>query len=373
MSDMNASNKQAPRRVATGRAVTVLAAVLSGLQAVPAWAAPSQMPFLTRTSNPAHPNIVYTLDDSGSMQWQFMPDSSRPSNVDSYSMAFHHQDRRARVLSGNSDYNPQVIPTRTNDLIAARMRSPAWNTVYYNPEIRYHPWYSADGTQFEPANPRAAWIYPTNRPAVGTTTQQTNAINDGLAVNLVGEIVVTTSVEWCRSNRNTNANNTGTGDANRTSATCGTLSGDERYAPATYYLLSGANNNYTNFTRYRIMDATSFTRGPGRTDCSVSGGTATCTQAQEYQNFAPGVRGARGGCGSARRLRQDQQGPDDGRWPLEHRHARTRCAAVYRHRPGSLLHVAARSRVEHPGHAVEARDGRCRPVLFVDRLSWSLG
>ncbi|MCM5679660.1 PilC/PilY family type IV pilus protein [Schlegelella sp. S2-27] len=283
---MNASTKQAPRRVATGRAVTVLAAVLSGLQAVPAWAAPSQMPFLTRTSNPAHPNIVYTLDDSGSMQWQFMPDSSLPNNVESYSMAFHHQDRRARVLSDNSSYNPQVIPTRTNDLIAARMRSPAWNTVYYNPEIRYHPWYSADGTQFEPANPRAAWIYPTNRPAVGTSTQQTNAINNGLAVNLIGEIEAPSTVEWCRSNRNGNANNTGTGDANRTGATCGTLSGQERYAPATYYLLNGANNNYTNFTRYRIMDATSFTRGPGRTDCSVSGSTATCTQAQEYQNFA---------------------------------------------------------------------------------------
>ncbi|WP_281915581.1 pilus assembly protein [Caldimonas thermodepolymerans] len=277
------------RRAARRRSAFVLAAVLAGMQAVPAWSAPAQMPFLTRTTNPAHPNLVYTLDDSGSMQWQFMPDSTLPSNVNSYSMTFHHQDRRARVLSGSPSYEPQVIPTRTNDLISARMRSPAYNTLYYNPEIRYQPWYRSDGTQFENSNPAAAWIYPTNRPPVGTATQRENAINNGLAVNLIGEIEAPSNVVWCRSNTSRTANPTSVKDseANRTSGTCNAMnSGREKYAPATYYVLNGAANNHANFTRVRIMDSTTFTRGPGRTDCTVVGNVATCTQEQEYQNFA---------------------------------------------------------------------------------------
>jgi type IV pilus assembly protein PilY1 len=268
------------------RAPMWLAVILCWGQMLPAWAVPAQLPLLNRNANPAHPNVMYTLDDSGSMQWQFMPDASRPANVDSYRMAFHHGDIRARVRSNNSGNTPQVIPTRTNDLIAARMRSSAWNKVYYNPEIRYQPWYRADGTQFPNANPRAAWIFTNDQPTVDTATQQANAIANGLAVNLVGEISAPVTTIWCRSNRNTGANNTGTGDANRTGATCGTLTGEELYAPATYYVLSGADNVYTNFTRVRIMDSTVFTRGTGRTDCSVSGGVASCTQAQEYQNFA---------------------------------------------------------------------------------------
>lgn len=267
------------------RAPMWLAVVLCWGQMLPAWAVPAQLPLLNRSSNPAHPNVMYTLDDSGSMQWQFMPDASRPANVDSYRMAFHHGDVRARVRSNNTNNTPQVILTRTNDLIAARMRSSAWNTVYYNPEIRYQPWYRADGTQFPNANPRAAWIFTNNQPAVDTAAQQTNAIANGLAVNLVGEITVTASTIWCRSVTSTTANFTGTTGSNNTSATCNAITG-ETYAPATYYVLNGANTNYRNFTRVRIMDSAVFTRGQGRTDCSVSGSVASCTQAQEYQNFA---------------------------------------------------------------------------------------
>ncbi len=277
-------NRRSP--ATRSRAPMWLAVVLCWGQMLPAWAVPAQLPLLNRSSNPAQPNVMYTLDDSGSMQWQFMPDASRPSGVDSYRMAFHHGDVRAQTRSNNTNNTPQVIPTRTNDLIAARMRSPSWNRVYYNPEIRYQPWYRSDGTQFPNANPRAAWIFTNNRPDVDTPTQQATAIANGLAVNLVGEETAPATTIWCRSNRNTGPNNTGTGDANRTGATCGALTGSEVYAPATYYVLNGANNVYTNFTRVRIMDSAIFTRGAGRTDCAVSGGIATCTQAQEYQNFA---------------------------------------------------------------------------------------
>ncbi len=62
---------------------------------------------------------------------------------------------------------------------------------------------------------------------------------------------------------------------------------NEPITPATYYQYDGGDvNSLASFTRVRLMDFPSFDRGPGRTDCTPSGTGVTCTQAQEFQNFA---------------------------------------------------------------------------------------
>ncbi len=63
---------------------------------------------------------------------------------------------------------------------------------------------------------------------------------------------------------------------------------NEPITPATYYEYNGGDvNSLASFTRVRIMDFPSFDRGPARTDCTPNVTTGvTCTQAQEYQNFA---------------------------------------------------------------------------------------
>lgn len=255
---------------------TALVVLLSWGQMLPAWAAPAQLPLLTRSANPATPNVVYTIDDSGSMAWRYMPDSASPvSGNDRWGLTFHPGD-------DTSGYTTRVFTTRVNDLLSARMRSPSFNTVYYNPEIRYEPWFNSDGTQFPNSNPLAAWRFPNDRDPVGTPAERSTAIAAGNAVNLVGEFVMTRN--WCKSRNDNVANSTTV--QNGTTLRCHDVT-NEVFTPAVYYVHNGGSfTDATNFTRVRIMDSSSFTRGAGRTDCAVVGSTSTCTQAQEYQNFA---------------------------------------------------------------------------------------
>ena len=61
-------------------------------------AAPAQLPLLGRVANPAAPNVVYTIDDSGSMAWRYMPDSVIPASLaddDRWWISFHPLDIRS--------------------------------------------------------------------------------------------------------------------------------------------------------------------------------------------------------------------------------------------------------------------------------------
>ncbi|WP_165797544.1 pilus assembly protein [Solimonas fluminis] len=373
------------------REAAALAAFFGAAALNPAWADPAQSPLLTRSENPAKPNVMFTFDDSGSMAWRFMPDAASWSTTNAvrWSTTFHPLDD-ATFGNGGSGDGVQLVATRPNfrtsstttvcspdtqfadcralDLISARMRSSAWNTVYYNPEIRYQPWYNSDGSQFPNSPPTAAWLNPNNRVATDsvdltglqpipsgtyvcrsstTTTPNTTLTADRNKTATCGPIStapVGTAIAYGTGNctaavlgTTATYNGTGTGSstycrltAPTTQAQCTTLTGDsanwtssqcrvnssrwatatfcttrlggvwlnsacypgsadEAFAPATYYeYVSGATSTSEaqNYRRIRIMDYSTFTRGAGRTDCTVSGSTSSCTQAQEYQNFA---------------------------------------------------------------------------------------
>ena len=226
-------------------------------------ATPAQLPLLGRIANPAAPNIVYTLDDSGSMAWRYMPDSVSPwSGNDRWWISFHPGDVRSTHESYDhwSPSSLKLFSTRDNDLVSARLRSSAFNTIYYNPEVRYQPWFNSDGTQWPNASSTAARLNPNNA--------------DWGTVNLEGTI--NHSGQLCRST------------ATSTSVTCNSVS-DELIVPGTYYQYNGGGfNSAANFTRVHIKDHATFSRGEARTDCTpVAGtGTHTCTRAQEFQNFA---------------------------------------------------------------------------------------
>lgn len=76
-------------------------------------------PLANSTNTTVLPNLLFILDDSGSMGWNYLPDSanSRPSNISSTDFS---------SLQDNA----------------------AFNGVYYNPAIRYDPpvYYDSDGT-----------------------------------------------------------------------------------------------------------------------------------------------------------------------------------------------------------------------------------
>jgi type IV pilus assembly protein PilY1 len=215
-----------------------------------------------------NPNIMFILDDSGSMQFETMPDAL--TNMFSQSCCTNYQMwvyPRVNGLHGSDDYAATRVPSFTQSSIMNRaFRSSYVNTLYYNPAITYLPWVNANGTSMPNASPSAA----PNRPLFpGFGTRNLTADN-------------TQTVPWMdnRTNSSTNASRT--------------------FYPAVYWTYTGpaiadlnaaildANSALwvaANYTRTEIRSSTSTYSGHGRenrTECS--GGV--CTYEQEIQNFA---------------------------------------------------------------------------------------
>jgi len=107
---------QTPRWLVAG------AAFLSTVLALPVNAAVAIPDVPLQSGNAVPPNIMFILDDSGSMTWDFMPDSV-----------------------------PSTSPVNIASQAFTR------NTVYYNPSINYQPWSNQDGTLFALRPATSAW------------------------------------------------------------------------------------------------------------------------------------------------------------------------------------------------------------------------
>ncbi len=189
--------------------------------------------------NSAEPNIMMILDDSGSMQWEAMPDEityidylyPRPSN-----------------LYGGSTYGNVAVDTRPTNRYARLLRSAGVTKVSHDPTITYIPWSNPDGSLWPNAVPTAALNNPANA-ARGTRN---------LTIDL------TEYSDW----RNDSSTSTG----------------DQTYYPATYFNYNGGVIwDAGSYTRVQIRPANApFPKAASRTDCA---GT-TCTYDEEIKNFA---------------------------------------------------------------------------------------
>jgi len=193
------------------------------------------------------PNIMFTLDDSGSMQWEVMPDENMYFTV--------HLFPRPSGLYGGTDYSNQVPNFDDNNLHNFFERSPTNNAVFYNPDVTYTPWSNANGTSMGNANPSAA-LYNPNIPALGnlnlSSQQRQNAC-------------------WF-----TNTNNDNLNDA--WGAPC---YGNHTYWPITYYLYnSGSVTTRSSYSRVQITLSTA-----SSTSFISPNGTVR-TRNEEIQNFA---------------------------------------------------------------------------------------
>lgn len=215
----------------------------------------------------ADPNVMMILDDSGSMQFEVMPDSTyvyftfpRPSTL--YSAPWGY----------GSDYNT-VARFESTNRYARYFRTAQFNPLYYNPRKRYTPWANPDGSLMNNSKPTEACHNPNKCPAL--TTGSTSE----------GFLDLTTNKTWNVSWRNDDGSETST---------------SRTYYPATFFLYKGtatlsgpdsASNTSANFTLYEIKSANApfkYTNATDRTDCTVtaSSGEASCTYTQEIQNFA---------------------------------------------------------------------------------------
>lgn len=190
------------------------------------------------------PNIMFTLDDSGSMHWEITPDDlTQP----------YYAFPIAGGIYGGGDYTNSVPRFDEDNLFVAQLRSAHHNTTYYNPEINYQPWIKADETRYEPADEEAAYHNP-HEPQRGSR-------------NLTE--VSTEYARWYTSSSSAQWTN-------------------HTFYPATYYIYEGGSeNDYDSYTRVEIRDNDDFNSltigGENRTDCD---NPTNCTYDEEIQNFA---------------------------------------------------------------------------------------
>lgn len=270
----------------------VLPVVLAGASVAMAGDVPSQLPLLTKTGTGVPPNVILTMDDSGSMSFRHMPEDFFAS--DTFSTPNPVNSRTVR-WDPNDGYQTGVnfagtVPGNINstNFVLRALRSPDTNTIFYSPEIRYQPWLMSDGVTRRANSPVAT--------AFRDPLIQTGAA--GTFVNLTSYVVPGGTGRWCYSADSTAAATTADGGCADVANNSATLNHD----PGVYFRLQKtgsvyrAVDNANNYTGYSINNAGPFTKYPSRTCAAATCTSAelsqgfcagsTCTRAEERQNYA---------------------------------------------------------------------------------------
>ncbi|HIE55354.1 MAG TPA: pilus assembly protein PilC, partial [Chromatiaceae bacterium] len=139
----------------TGKIVKTLAcALMTGLIGWSAHAVSATIPDVPLiASTSVEPNIHLTLDDSGSMHWEVLPDDV---------LYVYYIFPRANGIYGAGDYINYTVDTDPTNRWACFLRSPDNNRIYYDPSVRYFPWSREDGSLWPDADPHNAFHNPAN-------------------------------------------------------------------------------------------------------------------------------------------------------------------------------------------------------------------
>tara|TARA_B100000745_G_scaffold79055_1_gene48533 strand:- start:1041 stop:4418 length:3378 start_codon:yes stop_codon:yes gene_type:complete len=201
------------------------------------------------------PNIMFVWDDSGSMQFEIMPEQIIRWNV-----AFLFP--RPNNTYGNNMWYDRSYTFQDNNIHNFFNRSPQNNDIFYNPEVTYHPWVRHDGTPYPNATPTAAYYNP-EKSAAGT-------------LDLTAKRTEATNWYWHTSSITNYA------------ADWKSMS----FWPMTFYIYDGDGDrrSASNYTKYQIRGNSAFRKTlPSGAESSLSSFTwnaVTRTVAEEQQNFA---------------------------------------------------------------------------------------
>ncbi|WP_374672949.1 pilus assembly protein [Ideonella sp.] len=238
-------------------------------------AEPAQIPLSSRVSDPPTPNVMVTIDDSGSMLADYVPEGSFTLNgwtgslISGWVSAFPGDWRKlCSDAKASCSTPPKGWAWDTGNYLDGtvtsvkggtgetnfqrRFRSPDVNKIFYNPDVRYQPWWKPDGSA-RMAN------------AIASAARFDPIYNSG-TINLTAKL--TGKTRWY------------------TGPTSYVDESRDFYPGLVYRLKAGGNPDVAaNWTRYDINvdgEHAPTTKHPNRTDCA---GTR-CTQTEERQNFA---------------------------------------------------------------------------------------
>lgn len=241
-----------------------------------------------------NPNIMFVLDDSGSMQFEG-PEEYVDSGTAVY--LFPPPSSTNSAYGTGSPYaSGRIFGPNDNDPRNALLRSYKFNPFYYNPSITYKPWIKADGTSYADAAPTAAYHNPyiTSKGSLNLTGDITNSRwyscsnkTTGTGCTVIGQTCTTNKVcDW--RGRNCQDVTTCVDDNECEEQTCSTSSTSKSIWPATYFRHDGGSSKKrSNYTKIEIKPTTTTYSGEGRESRTDTGCTdGTCTYAAEIQNFA---------------------------------------------------------------------------------------
>jgi type IV pilus assembly protein PilY1 len=200
------------------------------------------------------PNVMFILDDSGSMGWDYMPDYVNDNHFPPSTTAGCFD------VGDDNDGSPASVGTIHGNPNACLFGDPPYNSsdfnsVYYSPALRYRPALNDDGTEMAEQN---------SVTTVGWTAVRTNPYQNATTTNLVTGYL---DRVWC----------TNQADA-ATSGTCRQNSGyNFPNAAFPYGLDSGGGVKYLNGSPYYYrMQTRQFCSDAARTIC-VSGSSISPT------------------------------------------------------------------------------------------------
>ncbi len=133
-------------RLNIGRlALPALFGALGSLCALPAPSATtdiSNAPLASAGNSVVKPNLLFILDDSGSMMFDAMPDNAETQQGGS--------ERKYWDTSYNCKWRIDELGQRGNhcDRVDPPFGAAEFNGLFYNPQLTYWPAYKADGTKF---------------------------------------------------------------------------------------------------------------------------------------------------------------------------------------------------------------------------------
>ena len=219
---------------------------------------------------PPPPNIMYMLDNSGSMVWG--------------------------SVTGEDALYEYTAPGQNQDAVknTRAYYSSAWNQIYYNPAILYTPAVSkVDGITLMPAASTSTTMID---PYLNTASKLANLNAScfyGSTLNLPLYNATSFAANSSNSNCQTSSDSSHRNLAARyafyynwvgTEKGTGTGAGTSTVAGSGIPNGLAAQDTATNYTRVDIVSGATYPRGADRKDCIAS--TTSCSYAEEIQNFA---------------------------------------------------------------------------------------
>ncbi|WP_082814896.1 pilus assembly protein [Collimonas fungivorans] len=217
---------------------------------------------------PPPPNIMYMLDNSGSMAW-------------------------GSVTGEDATYEYTATGPNNADGLKDKLAyySSSWNQIYYNPAILYTPGVSkVDGvSSMSPANTKTTIIDPyLNTTTTLSDLSATCYYGSPITLPLYAAKSFATNSN-CQASKSSNYPTLGARYAfyyNWIGTEKGTQTGAKVSTVAGSGIPDGSDsqNSLTNYKRVDIVSGATYPRGADRKDCVAS--TTSCSYAEELQNFA---------------------------------------------------------------------------------------